>query len=124
MNDELVRWFGEQLDEDERIAKEAGGHRAEWRLARPLDDAEMGDASWLRPPELKHAERHNPAWVLRDIAAKRQLLEKASAGLRRDKSGGTDGAYGEGLDDGMLEAVKFLATPYADRTGYREEWRP
>lgn len=73
---ELVDFLRARLDEDERIAEEAGGRRAEWRLARPLDDAELGDASWLRPRELRHAERHDPARVLAEVEAGRVLLQQ------------------------------------------------
>jgi hypothetical protein len=79
---ELARWLGKQLDEDERIANEAGGHRGQWRLATPLDDAELGDASWLRPPYLKHVELHDPARVLREIAIDRELLREYEQLLR------------------------------------------
>jgi hypothetical protein len=122
--EDLAKWLSQQLDEDERIAKEAGGHLGEWRLATPLDDAELGDASWLRPPSLKHVERHDPARALRDVDAKRKLLEQCRASLASEKAGGVDGAWSESFGDGLLEAVKLLALPYADRPGYREDWRP
>ncbi|MFJ5644011.1 DUF6221 family protein [Streptomyces sp. NPDC093223] len=127
--EDLVRWLGEQLDEDERIANEAGGHRAEWRLATPLDDAELGDASWLRPPELKHAERHDPARVLREIDAKRQLVEchepwTASNGDVICGRCGREHIDGRPGGHFPCQTLRLLALPYADRPGYLDAWRP
>lgn len=128
--DDLVQWLGEQLDEDERIAEEAGGRRAEWRLARPLDDAELGDASWLRPRELKHAERHDPARVLREIAAKRllirELLEYEAQNDRDRGCGHSADDFASGVPHKAMEIIglRLIASVYSDRPGYREEWRP
>ncbi|MEU1141804.1 DUF6221 family protein [Streptomyces sp. NPDC005885] len=107
--DDLVAWLGKQLDEDQRIAEGAGGRRGQWRLARPLDDEEMGDASFLRPPELRHAERHDPARVLREVDAKRRILATL---------------HEEGGDRMFADIFRLLALPYADRPGYLESWRP
>ena len=119
--DEFVQWLRAQLDEDERIAREAGERSLEWRLARPLDDAELGDAYWLRPPELKHVDRHDPARVLRDIDAKRQMLDRYEELRAASKEDGLIGDVTEEYQDFLL---LLLALPYADRPGYREEWRP
>lgn len=71
-----MRWLGKQIDEDEEVAREAGKRSMEWRLVTPLDDAELGDAFWLNPPEKYHAERHDPARVLRETDAKRRILAR------------------------------------------------
>lgn len=72
---ELVDFLRARLDEDEEIAKEAGERSMEWRLVTPLDDAELGDAWWLNPPEKYHAERHDPARVLAEVEAKRAVVD-------------------------------------------------
>lgn len=115
---ELIRWLGEQFDEDERVAKEAGARSLRWRLARPLDDEEMGDAGLLRPLELKHAERHDPARVLLDIDAKRDLLRFA-VGIHDHHE-----AFTTGVAARLEATLRLFALAYADRPGYREEWRP
>lgn len=123
--DELVRWLGKQLDEDERIAKEAGVRSLEWRLATPLDDEELGDASWLRPPELKHAERHDPARVLREVEAKRRILSEVVPEIDglEDRIDSEWGA-GDPAERESVALLRMLVLPYNDRPGYREEWRP
>ncbi|MCX4575638.1 DUF6221 family protein [Streptomyces sp. NBC_01571] len=130
--DELIEWYGAQLDEDERIANEAGGQRGQWRLATPLDDAELGDASWLRPPYLRHVERHDPARVLREVEAKRQILALHVPTPHQDEGDMWPGCTTCSWRDEMealrvrypCKTVRLLALPYADRPGYREEWRP
>ena len=116
--DELVQWLGEQIDEDERIAKEAGGRRGQWKLATGLDDAESGDASWLRPPYLKHVERHDPARVLAEIDAKRDLLVFAK-GIHDHHETFTTGVYAR-----LEKTLRLYALAYKNRPGYRDEWRP
>ncbi|MFJ9101316.1 DUF6221 family protein [Streptomyces sp. NPDC102405] len=143
--DELAQWLGKQLDEDERIATEAGGRRGQWRLATGLDDAEMGDAYWLRPPYLKHVERHDPARVLREIEVDRELLAEYERLLRAHEAhrGEADRMAREQDYDptrvaalrreadylpAMLHVLerwaKRKAAVYADRPGYDESWRP
>lgn len=129
MTDDLVQWLPKQIDEDERIANEAGGHRGQWRLATPLDDAELGDASWLRPPYLKHVERHDPARVLREVDAKRRIMECHEPWVA-DNGDTICGRCGREHIDGRpgghfpCQTLRLLALPYADRPGYRDEWRP
>lgn len=121
--DELVRWLGEQLDEDERIVRAVHG---------PIDGP-LG-RKWWTPEEVKtrlcddqihmsdaeHIAVWGPARVLREIEAKRQIIEqhKRYAAERRRMMGGWDP---QSDDSPILVA---LATAYADRPGYREEWRP
>ena len=59
-----------------------------------------------------HISEHDPARVLREIDAKRQIVDRY-AWLR--EHGDTGGAAW------ILQA---LALPYADRPGYQESWRP
>ncbi|GGV45493.1 DUF6221 family protein [Streptomyces spectabilis] len=140
MSDNPAQWLRDQLNEDERIAKRAAGRSSEWRLARPLDDEEAGDASLLRPVELEHAERHDPARVLREIDAKRKVIAAHATAAKRVEELTTLVARlrAEGQDDLMATMKQetaihqrdvlhgvlcLLALPYAGRPGYREEWR-
>lgn len=156
--DELVRWLGEQLDEDERIARaaiRAGGDvpggvpgAAHWRFGNAFTD-EGGtywqittmppDAEVFGPVELigsgmsgggahepeiaRHAVAHDPARVLREINAKRQLVERYERAMENRRAHPDDLASAGALL-ALHGAVKLLALPYADRPGYREEWRP
>ena len=133
--DDLVQWLRAQLDEDERIARAAQRQRGggEW-VARadasgivaveglPVRAGEPIPVV-LHPDEdetAEHIAEHDPARVLREIDAKRQIIEQHEryAAERRRMMGGWDPQS----DDSPILAA--LATVYADRPGYREEWRP
>jgi hypothetical protein len=133
--DDLVQWLREQFDEDERIARAAQRQRGggEW-VARadasgivaveglPVRAGEPIPVV-LHPDEdetAEHIAEHDPARVLREIDAKRQIIEQHEryAAERRRMMGGWDPQS----DDSPILAA--LATVYADRPGYREEWRP
>ncbi|MFE2712261.1 DUF6221 family protein [Streptomyces mirabilis] len=123
--DELVRWLGEQLDEDERIARSAGGvvylgwaeggwveaeiPKTEWK--GPGDDGRHV-GSVRRAEDRAHIARHDPARVLREIEAKRRIVDRYAWLREHGDTGGT------------AWVLPLLALPYADRPGYREEWRP
>ena len=156
---DLVRWLGEQLDEDERIARAAGrlsgslsggvpdvGER--WRVSG--SHADDGGTYWsvtTASPDLDriptvemvgsgmsgggahteevaaHIAEHDPARVLREIDAKRQLVERYERAMENRRAHPDDLASAGALL-ALHGAVKLLALPYADRPGYRNEWRP
>lgn len=156
--DELVRWLGEQFDEDERIAREAGG--LAWsRPEDPGDPAAIRDSErervvydegWPSEGQTVHIAEWDPARVLREIDAKRRIVAAylppggdPHPGLpcTDDVEGDPDGVLyaaqhpaEKGACVRHLEASKrllhhdyvlrLLALPYADRPGFREEWRP
>jgi hypothetical protein len=130
--DDLVRWLGEQLDEDERIARalvddKRPGRADPWEFC---DDGSIRDTSrhgslrvkFTWAPEAEHIIRHDPARVLREIDAKRKLMERMATTLAVAE-GDTEVDHYGALDDAET-ALCLLALPYADRPGYREEWRP
>ncbi|MGW4757738.1 DUF6221 family protein [Streptomyces chartreusis] len=128
--DELVEWLSEQLDEDKRMAQaatwceEAGAWHAapspfgardkgqRWYVEDAMDDGVVSHVD-PRASDDQGAARHiaewDPARVLREIDAKRRIL----ATLRE-----------EGGDRMFADIFQLLALPYADRPGYREQWRP
>ncbi|WP_206739280.1 DUF6221 family protein [Streptomyces sp. L2] len=111
--DELVVWLRAQFDEDERTARIA---------------------------------RHDPARVLREIDADRELLAEYERVLAAHDAHQRETARlaeaGEGADPFQVAALrreadylpamlhvlgrwtKRKAAVYADRPGYRDEWRP
>lgn len=109
MTDDLVRWLGEQLDEDETEARRG------YLKAEPLPDYDGWDKSTTAslPPAVA-------ARVLREIDAKRRIIEQHEryAAERRRMMGGWDPQS----DDSPILAA--LALVYADRPGYRDEWKP
>jgi hypothetical protein len=116
MND-LVRWLGEQLDEDERVARACSGD-GKWA---------EGDIAIYGPDlgvEVRvHMARHDPARVLREIDSKRKLLERYERAMENRRAHPKDLASAGALL-ALHGAVELLALPYADRPGYREGWAP
>ncbi|GAA0347789.1 DUF6221 family protein [Actinoallomurus spadix] len=70
----------------------------------------------------EHIARHDPARIVREVQAKRRLLDQ----LYPEIKGADEAIEGEWNRnpynaDGLLE---LLALPYANHPQYREEWRP
>ncbi|MFD5217476.1 DUF6221 family protein [Streptomyces tendae] len=120
MND-LVQWLRAQLADDERIARAA--HAPNWStdgrrgLHYGVEDEWITDA--LTTADADHMARHDPARVLREIDAKRQVIAEHDVYGRK---------LGERMDCQSLDfpcrTLRLLALPYADRPGYRPDWRP
>lgn len=151
--DELTAFVRARLDEDEAAAR-AGARRTgmPWR-AEPqpgtpgglvLDEIGLvGSTGGLYAAE--HIARHDPARVLREVAAKRALLslhavhseperwgDHPDPALRRQPTGHTaywcsvcdyDRDYGHigGREEGC-QTLRLLAAVWSDHPGYRAEW--
>jgi hypothetical protein len=139
---DLVQWLGGQLDEEERIAREAtpgpwqnaptarhhttaSGRSEEAVFASPPDVGAMVVASTGKPSarqNLVNAEfiaAHDPARVLREIDAKRDLLRLA------ERAHDYHETFTSGFASALEGALRLFALAYADRPGYRaEEWAP
>ncbi|WP_327671861.1 MULTISPECIES: DUF6221 family protein [unclassified Streptomyces] len=145
--DDLVQWLGAQLDEDERTARAVHPVFLEWEydhVVREVRDvANGGEVLHNVIPEVgAHVAAHDPARVLSEIDAKRQAVRlyteavEGRAAVRAKMSALMDDDCGEferlhRQESELIEAevrlrfvVLWLAQPYADRPGYREEWRP
>jgi hypothetical protein len=116
--DDLEQWLGEQLDEDEEDARRG------YLKADPLPDYDGWDKSGTAslPPVVA-------ARVLREIDAKRQIMEchepwTASNGDIICGRCGREHIDGRPGGHFPCQTLRLLALPYADRPGYREEWRP
>ena len=134
---EVAAFLNARLDEDEATAKRA----AECALVQ-RDGYEPGDWSWLpsygqSQPEqialIDHQSRHDPARVLREVAAKRALLELHYPGMAPYDA--PDGLYicaGEEADGDTWQmatrwpcmTVRLLAAVYSGHPDYRPEWSP
>jgi hypothetical protein len=152
---DLVEFMRARLDEDEQVALAAAqkSDRA-WRYtvipgepagqSLDLSDERVLIVDWtdddeLLPPEAEHIARHDPARVLREVEAKRRILdlhpittdvitdpevyvktERQPFGCRTDH----EFYDGETAGFGYCETLKLLALPYADHEEFNEEWRP
>lgn len=155
MTDDLVQWLGEQLVEEAEAARALLDDRRFDRAQRWefCDDGAIRDAGGHRSlrvkftwsPEAEHIVRHDPARVLREIDAKRQLLADflAEPHFRNEEDNWytcaalvdedgepvcidesrAPGPCDCGRDARVHRRAVILALPYADRPDYREEWR-
>jgi len=132
--DTLTEWLLLQIAEDEMKARTAGSEAWRWRV---VDNPSQRDAlvrtngsicadSWgadrqetgFRGAEAKmFIERFNPERVLADCDSKRRMLARlnnlAKAWWTTTRS--ADEARG---------VIREMAMTYANRPGYRDEWRP
>ncbi|MFC8423972.1 DUF6221 family protein [Streptomyces sp. NPDC057236] len=150
---DLVEWLRAQLDEDERIAratdKTLGQGHLRWG-AQPVDDAfsrVLTGRGWVvgtgefKPEDAEYIAEWDPDRVLREIDAKRQVLKAYDKAVQtvEELSAVRDRLHARGQDllmtemdlesaihrrDTLSGVLRLLALPYADRPGYRKEWRP
>ncbi|NUS74912.1 MAG: hypothetical protein HOV70_01760 [Streptomyces sp.] len=125
--DDLMQWLTTQLDEDEQTAQAA--------TPGPWEQGGIGDYGWtvnfsrrnsgveVEDGEQGYADAafiaaHDPARVLREVEAKREIVRQADLYLCDSGPGcGYRTKHGHSV-------LRLLALAYADRPGYREEWRP
>jgi hypothetical protein len=124
--DDLVRWLGEQYDEDERIARAAAEENGpDWHYdghavitRREGDLVAVGSQDFMGPERGVHIAVHDPARVLREIDAKRDLLRFAE-GIHDHHE-----TFTTGVASRLEKTLRLFALAYADRPGYQESWRP
>ncbi|WP_406420887.1 DUF6221 family protein [Streptomyces sp. NBC_00842] len=113
--DDLVQFLRDRLDEDARDAEAAGDSWYGYEPEQQIAFVSVADA--------RHIARHDPARVLREVEAKRQLLR-----IHRRYVDEPDqaclGCAGGIVWETSCPVVRLLALPYADHPDYREDWRP
>lgn len=118
--EQMVTAIRSELDEDERVAQEASKRSGRWLLNMPPTDAES-DMHQLCPADLAHAERHDPARVLRQVAVHREILDlHAAHDFPYDPEDGPgDYSWTPRCDhchhQWPCPTIRALATAYADR---------
>ncbi|MFE7236113.1 DUF6221 family protein [Streptomyces sp. NPDC057596] len=151
--DDLVPWLVAQLDEDERNAKAWRGifpspgvddDGTVWLHVRPGGNAVIVRyrdpvAGYDDMATLRNWAGDKGGWtqeqVLREIDAKRQLVKlhgravlRAGGGAQHFATATVCRSCEPDLQFPELSwpctTLRLLALPYADRPGYREEWRP
>lgn len=122
--DDLVTWLRAQLDDDEAEAQE-------WPAV--LGDPPTPHPFWLDTnghPIYEPRPRR-----LAEVDAKRRILDEHNDPMSDGRSlrpGGPQTVCGTCREFGMrneqqpwpCNTLRYLALPYADRPGYRDEWKP
>lgn len=141
---DLAAWLLEQLAEDERRAHAmAAQYPTPWdvsdrgwmahvvadgphfhEVTRVEQHQVAGSVSWLADV-VEHVATWNPDRVLAECDAKRRIIFE-----HRELIAGKLGQKPVSICHACKErrypctTLRLLALPYADRPGYREEWRP
>jgi hypothetical protein len=106
---DLIGWLLEQIDADFELA---GGGADGRRITRAVH---VNLTCYT--DDVLFAARWSPAHVLAECEAKRRIISGFIQDFQPTK-------YGQGRVDEQRRVLRLLALPYADRPGYREEWRP
>lgn len=133
MSDDLVTWLRAQLDDDARPAQATLDEGPMHEPSSRDDEGRLviGDRA-INVWATTHIGRWSPARVLAEVAAKRAIIDgwRDPATVRRLPAGIYDGRDQDEVEAQLSIAyavdrvVRLLALPYADRAGFREEWRP
>jgi hypothetical protein len=92
-----------------------------WHCDDELDGCPDVARGWIA--EAEHIARHDPARVLAEVAAKRRIVQLHGETMLPHVGGGGMCRECESASY-PCSTVQHLAAVYADRDGYREEWRP
>lgn len=133
--DDLVQFLRARYDEDEQAARAVGYERIEtgeymWNSKYLLLQSGAGGESKATAEFdgdlADHIARHDPARVLREVEAKRRLLDLHEPGTQEYVDGDVcmactltgDGPYYP------CATLRLLALPYVDHADYQDDWRP
>lgn len=132
--DDLIAFVRARLDEREALAIAAKKfHPTPWRLD-PDVETTMDTGRWVADANAdgvlvangdapaKFYAAIDPAYVLADVAAKRQIIALSIAATRQFQA--KDSAFAQGASFALYRTVKILALPYADHPDYQGSWRP
>ncbi|MDV8005031.1 DUF6221 family protein [Rhodococcus sp. IEGM 1318] len=132
----IVEFLEARLDEDEEVARDAAGWDSSgsvrdeglWRrdgVNSVIDGARRmvvyGDGSAPDDSRAEHIVRHDPARVLRELAAKRAIIaEYVNECWVQDQGHRT--AWTEGGQAARETALRLFASTYSDHPEYQAEW--
>jgi hypothetical protein len=118
--DDLVSFLAARLDEDEAAALAcqtpgpwvAATHPSvSWIVTGADGDCVVSNEGSPTPEEAAHIARHDPARVLREVAAKRAIVASYEDAATHEFAG-------------LQVAVGHLAAAYGEHPDYRPEWAP
>lgn len=140
--DDLVTFLKARLNEDEKAALTTleGHPLAEWTAVGTPGESDLERSNWavvnVAGPDdkgpwtraiMQHIARHDPARVLREVQAKRQIIrdyENAALALSHAGTSGTVYDLMTGAVNTLKRAILRLAEVYDQDPYYLEEWRP
>lgn len=117
---DLEQFIRGRLDEDEAVARAAGGatwtyEGGPWGISDETGERVVYDEGAPTESQFEHIARHDPSAVLADIAFKRQLLD-ASVLMIDKYAGGMLLSY-------VWHTLKLLAALWGDHEDYDPAWR-
>ena len=145
MTDDLAAFLRARLDEDEAAANATtpGPWMAGAERAHLVDNVVYGQSEWPdhiqqvcnvnyaqhKAGNATHIARHDPARALREVAAKRAILDGYEVTRQRYDSREEMGdlaadRHRAGEVFGLKFAVQVLGAVYSDHPDYRQEWAP
>lgn len=155
----LLAFHRDRLDEDAATAHVAGDARPEWYNDREMCQVTTRDGAWviaafasefkgspqsIHEADAEHIAQHDPARVLRDIDASRQLMDLHQPWPDHGEASGPDFECTpttcslsphllvcttcreeHGLPEPWpCKTARLLVLPFVDHPHYRDEWRP
>lgn len=130
MSADLIAFLTARLDEDEAAAKAVADYPAPWRASCYNHGTEWAvtDASYdfaaaeVGEEAAFHIALHDPARVLREVEAKRVIVNLA-AKVREwtDGSAGATAGYAAVV---VGDTLRVLAAVYSDHPDYDQSWKP
>jgi Family of unknown function (DUF6221) len=144
MTDDLAAFIAARLDEDEAAATEAAREECpEWRRRYPnpglyegttdISDINGTIVARAGTPIAAHIARHDPARGLREVAAKRRVLERhrpvggnPSYWAQACAGCGTEGYCDDPVTAKMSDCpeLRDMAAIWDAHPDYRQEWKP
>jgi hypothetical protein len=126
---DLIAFLRARLAEDEQVARAVEDRSAPWDGQWEADGADAartfnghvlfyGHNGPLKPGLVAHVVRHDPARVLREVAAKREVTRLA------ERAHDYHETFLNGFAGALEHALRLFALPYTDHPDYRQEWAP
>lgn len=110
----IVEFLRARLDEDEAIARNALGLLG---METPWHDIETLRQRGLTRADARHVARHSSRRVLREVEAKRRIVDDYRAPTLDDCQTDDD-------TPPPLWVIRALAAVYADHPDYQPDWTP
>jgi hypothetical protein len=129
MNNDLVAFLNARLDEEAALARccDGDGCCGKWTARGDTVDFCQGDLTGFHPAIAQHVALHDPARVLREVEAKRRVLNRHTLS---PAEGDPERPWDDRDDcqfDGDLwpcDDLLDLALPYQDHPDFPERYKP